>query len=59
MLPSLCFGLEHFFAFLGRATIAISDTRNGAVATGTGRPSLRQLPMALFALSAIGFCIFL
>ena len=48
-----------FLAFALSATPLLADTRNGAVATGTGRPSLRQLPMALFALSAIGFCIFL
>jgi len=48
-----------FLAFALSATPLLADTRNGAVASGTGRPSLRQLPMALFALSAIGFCIFL
>jgi MFS family permease len=48
-----------FLAFALSATPLLADTRNGAVATGTGRPSLRRLPMALFALSAIGFCIFL
>ena len=48
-----------FLAFALSATPLLADTRNGAVATGTRRPSLRHLPVALFALSAIGFCIFL
>jgi MFS family permease len=48
-----------FLAFALSATPLLADTRIGAVATGTGRLSLRQLPLALFALSAIGFCIFL
>jgi MFS family permease len=48
-----------FLAFALSATPLLANTRNGAVATGTRRPSLRHLPVALFALSAIGFCIFL
>ena len=48
-----------FLAFALSATPLLAYTRNGAVAAGTSRPSLRQLPMSLFALSAIGFCIFL
>ena len=48
-----------FLAFALIATPMLADTRTGAIATRAGRPSLRQLPMALFALSAIGFCIFL
>ena len=33
-----------FLAFALTATPLLADTRNGAVATGTGRPRLRQLP---------------
>jgi MFS family permease len=40
------------------ATPLLADTHDKA-ARRTGRPRLRQLPVALFALSAIGFCIFL
>ena len=48
-----------FLAFALSATPLLAHTHNGAVVAGTGRPSLRQFPLALFALSLIGFCIFL
>src|SRR5260370_10650145 len=49
-----------FLTFALAATPLLADTRNRAAITPTaGRPSLRHVPLALFALSAIGFCIFL
>jgi MFS family permease len=47
-----------FLTFALTATPLLADTRAKATAR-PGRLSLRRLPMALFALSAIGFCIFL
>src|ERR1017187_365591 len=50
-----------FLPFGRLATPLLADTRarhTGADAR-RGRPSLRRLPVALLALSAIGFCIFL
>lgn len=53
-----------FLTFALIATPLLADTRARAAARTTaaarpGRSSLRRLPLALFALSAIGFCIFL
>ena len=53
-----------FLTFALAATALLADTRARTAARTTdaarpGRPSLRRLPVALFALSAIGFCIFL
>jgi MFS family permease len=52
-----------FLTFALAATPLLADTRGSASARAAaarpGRPSLRRLPVALFALSAIGFCIFL
>ncbi len=47
-----------FLAFALAATPLLADTHTRTAAR-PGRPSLRHLPPALFALSAIGFCIFL
>lgn len=50
-----------FLAFALTATPLLADTRarTQPEAAHTDRPSVRNLPVALFALSAIGFCIFL
>src|SRR5260370_34074278 len=49
-----------FLTFALAVTPLLADTRNRAPITPTpGRPSLRHSPLPLFALSAIGFCIFL
>jgi MFS family permease len=48
-----------FLTFAVAATPLLADTHSRTAARRTGRPSLRHLPVALFALSAIGFCIFL
>jgi hypothetical protein len=49
-----------FLIFALAATPLLADTRNRTAAVPVpGRPSLRHVPLALFALSAIGFCIFL
>jgi MFS family permease len=48
-----------FLTFALGATPLLADTHDRVAARRTGRPSLHRLPVALFALSAIGFCIFL
>ena len=50
-----------FLAFALTATRLLADTRARTVAghSATARPARFRLPVALFALSAIGFCIFL
>ena len=50
-----------FLTFAQLATPLLADTRarHTGAAARRGRPSLRRLPVALLALSAIGFCIFL
>ncbi len=49
-----------FLTFALAATPLLADTRTRAAAVQRpGRPSVRHVPLALFALSAIGFCIFL
>ena len=48
-----------FLTFALAATPMLADTRARGAATVHGRPRLRRIPMALLALSAIGFCIFL
>jgi MFS family permease len=53
-----------FLTFALTATRLLADTRAHAAGGGGGRaavarPGRRRLPLALFALSAIGFCIFL
>ena len=48
-----------FLALALGATRLLADTRVRTAAARVERPRLRRLPMALCALSAIGFCIFL
>ncbi len=48
-----------FLTFALAATPLLAGTRGRTAAARSGRLSLGRLPVALFALSAIGFCIFL
>jgi MFS family permease len=60
----LVWAAAFFLTFALAATPLLADTRTRATVAASGtsaaaRPGRRRLPTALFALSAIGFCIFL